>query len=401
MGTATAGQRMAAGVVAATLLAACTYGAKDPGLLGRHQPSAPPAERTVAAGNPELPVVGEAVWTTGDGSSIDLRIALHALRRIEGGTVLDWSVTPIRGLNLLPGDRVPATVDLGLTEDCAGTGNTIMLVDAFDDRVYRPLTDGSHCLCSPLRSARRQLRIGETRLLQVTFPELPAAQKVIDIDLPTVPMFNQVPVTPVGKVPTRTNSTDLARQSTPVRALATTPPLRHPDHDQQFKILVNRVVGADRYTSIEWTVQSLTAGPGLGRTDQTPLARPVITEPTTIQPFALMSGGDLSTRPGLWASALRSPNQQVTMVANLPALPRFTGVVDVRFGDQPPMTALPVVRATDGSIRVGGPIDHSGRTWTYSEERPSDGWPPSAWPTPLPDPTQVDDYRAVIEALPG
>lgn len=391
---------MAAGIVAAMLLAACTYGAEEPGLLGRNQPSSPP-QQTVDPGNPELPVVGEAVWTTGDGSYIDVRIALHALRRIEGGTVLDWSVTPIRGLNLLAGDRVPATVDLGLTEDNAGSGNMIMLVDAFDDRIYRPLTDGSHCLCSPLRSARRGLRIGETRLLQVTFPELPAEQKVIDIDLPTVPMFNQVPVTPAGKVPTRTNSTDLARPSTPARALATTRPLHHPDHDQQFKILINRVIAADRYTSIEWTVQSVTAGPGLGRADQTPLARPVIIKPTMIEPFPASSGGDLGTVPGLWASALRSPNQQVTMVTNLPALPRFTGAVHVRFGDLPPMAGLPVVRAPDGSIRAGGPIEHSGPTWTYRPDDPPSGWPPSAWPTPLPEPAQLNDYRVDIDVLTG
>jgi hypothetical protein len=54
--------------------------------------------------NPDLPVVGEVMWTSADGLDIAVRIAVHAVRRVTGGTVLDWSVTPLHGPGLHPND---------------------------------------------------------------------------------------------------------------------------------------------------------------------------------------------------------------------------------------------------------------------------------------------------------
>jgi hypothetical protein len=123
--------------------------------------------------NPELPVVGEAIWTSADGLGITVRIALHALRRFPGGTVLDWSVTPLHGPGLRPSDPVPSRLDLGLSRPDESYPN-IVLIDAARSEVYRLLTlkgSDSRCLCT--RLSRNSLRIGYTSLFQIAFPALP------------------------------------------------------------------------------------------------------------------------------------------------------------------------------------------------------------------------------------
>jgi len=84
-------------LLAARALAGCTYNPQEPGLFGRETapPTAAPASvsetptETPPSGNRELPVVGEAVWTSGDGLDITIRLAVHAVRRIEGRRLLD------------------------------------------------------------------------------------------------------------------------------------------------------------------------------------------------------------------------------------------------------------------------------------------------------------------------
>ena len=92
--------------VATVMLAGCTYSAEEPGLFPSRVPSqdaeTPAAPLPPQPTNPELPVAGEAVWTTGDGLGVTVRFAVHAVRRIPGATILDWSVTPIS----CPGGRV-------------------------------------------------------------------------------------------------------------------------------------------------------------------------------------------------------------------------------------------------------------------------------------------------------
>ena len=90
-------------------VAGCSYDSVEPGLFGRpasQDATAPPIHRAAPeerqVQNPELPVVGEAIWTSADGLGITARIAVHAIRRFPGGTVLDWSVTPLHGPGLRP-----------------------------------------------------------------------------------------------------------------------------------------------------------------------------------------------------------------------------------------------------------------------------------------------------------
>src|SRR5215211_4002613 len=94
----------------AWLLTGCSYDHVEPGLFGQsaaRETSAPPIrpvtpDERAQTPNPDLPVVGEATWTSADGFDITMRVAVHAVRRTEGATVLDWSVTPLRGAGLQP-----------------------------------------------------------------------------------------------------------------------------------------------------------------------------------------------------------------------------------------------------------------------------------------------------------
>jgi hypothetical protein len=147
------------------VVAGCTYNRAEPSLFDhpRTRDTTVPPLRSVTPveaaqlANPYLPVVGEAIWTSVDGLDITVRIAVHAVRRVTGGTVLDWSVTPLHGPGLQPNDPVPRTFDLGLTRPGEGYPN-ILLVDAARSRVYRPLTlkaSASGCLCTPSPSCNR------------------------------------------------------------------------------------------------------------------------------------------------------------------------------------------------------------------------------------------------------
>ena len=160
--------RMAPVVAAAlVVVAGCTYSEREPGLLDRETPqptvgppssTSPPTATPVPVTNPELPVAGESVWTSADGLDVQVRFAVHAVRRVDGGTVLDWSVTPIRAANLRPGDAVPDSVDLGLSRRWESSAN-VFLVDAPRRTVYRPLVrapDSDYCLCTPIWLSQRK-----------------------------------------------------------------------------------------------------------------------------------------------------------------------------------------------------------------------------------------------------
>ena len=76
----------------------------------------------------------------------------------------------------------------------------------------------NHCLCSPLWVVQQDLRIGETRLLQVAFPELPAAAGVRRRQPGHPAAVRPRPGEPVGTAPVARQPTDLARPAEPVPA---------------------------------------------------------------------------------------------------------------------------------------------------------------------------------------
>src|SRR5829696_8409747 len=150
-------KRLVAVVAAGCVLSSgCTYAKEEPGLFRNNATSSPTVETLPppAPTNPELPVAAEAEWTTAEGLHISTRFAIHAVRRIQGATVVDWSVTPLSSPDYGIGDRLPSWADLGLSRSSEGDIN-MFLLDPANGKVYRTLSHESRrlfrrCLCTPM-----------------------------------------------------------------------------------------------------------------------------------------------------------------------------------------------------------------------------------------------------------
>jgi hypothetical protein len=434
-------KRLVAVVAAACVLSTgCTYTKEEPGLFRTEESQSPTVEQTrpPAPTNPELPVVAEAEWTTAEGLKITTRFAIHAVRRLEDATVVDWSVTPLSAPGLVRGDRLPSWVDLGLSRTSEGDINMFML-DPAGGKVYRTLSHQSRrlfnrCLCTPLWLAQQDLRIGETRLLQATFPPLPATLNFIDVDMINMAPFVDIPVTPIGQVPTALHPTDLARPPTPGRAVLAQQVFRYRQEPRRVQsIAIDRVVVAPGRTSLEWTIKSVT--------DQStfvlePALSPIggvlpeavdVLDPDVVSGPMIRPQGATAGKParvswmtaavsqrkayeclcsplGLWAGSLRREGGQASVASNYPALPAGTRSVDVILPGVATLSGVPVVAAEDLAARLGAPQSYAADTWIYYSDDPPRGWSTDQWPTPLPDPNQLEDYRFSIEnitPLPG
>ncbi len=421
--------------VAAALLVVvgCTYSEREPGLLDRDTPQptvpsseSPPTATPLPVANPKLPVAGEAVWTSADGLDVQVRFAVHAVRRVDGGTVLDWSVTPIRAPNLQPGDAVPDSVDLGLSRRWESSAN-LFLVDARRRTVYRPLLrapDSDYCLCTPIWLAQRSLRIGVTTLLQVAFPELPAALRTVDVDIPTVPQFWRVPVTPVGQVPAANRPTDLTRPAEVHPRVARSDMFRYGASEQVFRVSVHRVIAGGSFTSLEWAIVSVTGGDGVEAASAPPFASADAATVTAHNPVAasgpvlhvdgdgtilhtrlmtnrLTSGNAdecLCTDLRSGAAVLQEPDKVATVVTNYPALPKGTQQVEVVFDGLDPMNVT-VTPAPDATINTAEPVPTNPKFWLLRCNNPQTGWQTSEWPTPVPTRAQLEGYTATVDLI--
>lgn len=415
-----------------TALSGCSSGREEPGLFGRSSPPSPsPVVQTSVPSqvNPELPVVGEAVWTSAEGLDIQVRIAVHAVRRMTGATVLDWSVTPLRGQGLKAGDQLPPTVNLGLTRLGEDNAN-VFLVDGWASQVYRPLTSSgfggaASCLCSPVRLAERNLHIGETSLLQIAYPPLPESLGTVDVDIATVPMFSNVPVTAAGLVPMPLQMDYLARDADVSSVGPSRGPFSYRD-GQRFLVSIDQVLAGSTFTSIRWTIQSLTAGPGLDAATKSPFAEATAFDVRPYNPSSAsgpqlrltgpkgrllhsrqVSVGSLERRVveclcsdfRVWASALQHAEQQASVVTNFAALPIGTQRVDVILPGLKSLHNVEVTPAPDAAFQSGGGTTRRNLTWTYSAADPPSGWSVDQWPTPLPDRGQLMRFQATIEPL--
>jgi hypothetical protein len=427
--------RIAPTVAAALLVAGCTYSEREPGLLDRHpsqptlgpQSSKSPSTATpLPVANPELPVAGEAVWTSADGLDVQVRFAVHAVRRVDGGTVLDWSVTPIRAPNLRPGDAVRDSVDLGLSRRWESSAN-VFLVDAQRRTVYRPLLrapDSEYCLCTPIWLSQRSLRIGVTTLQQVAFPELPDALRTVDVNIPTVPQFWRVPVTLVGQVPVAHRPTDLTRPAEVHPRVARSDMFRYGAGEQVFRVRVHRVIAGGSFTSLEWAIVSVTGGDGVEAASAPPFASVDAATVTAQNPVAasgpaLRVAGDgtilharvmtnrltsgeadecLCTDLRSWAAVLRQPDKVATVVTNYPALPKGTQQVEVVFDGLDPMEVT-VTPASDATINTASPVPTKPKFWRLRRDNPRPGWKAGEWPTPVPTRAQLEGYTATVDLI--
>ncbi|MGI8459046.1 MAG: hypothetical protein ACR2LI_13165 [Propionibacteriaceae bacterium] len=413
----------------ALLLAGCGVGPRpEPGLFGRPgQASSSPtvSDRTRAPSPSNLPVLADSTWTTTDGLGVTVRMAVHAIRRIPGATVLDWSITPLSAAGLNTGDDVPEGVELGLQR--FGDGDTnVFLTEPAHRRLYRPLSArGStrHCLCTPIWLVQRRLQVGRTRLLQLSFPRLPADVSSVSVLTLTMPPMTGLPVTPINTVPRAEGPADLTRPVQIHPALASTPVFTYRGRTtgQQYVVFVEDVVTSAAFTTLRWTVQMVTDGDGLrglpplaaGRTDPytyDEASGPVLRLPRggttrTAQLVTTTLDGRgttecLCSNLDVGYAASGRTSQRITLVTIYPGLPTGTRRVDVAFPGLPTLADIPTTVATE-TRGAGPPIDAGllAPSWTYDPSDPPGGWDVAAWPTPLPERSQLADYVTSVDRL--
>jgi hypothetical protein len=423
------------------LLAGCTYSEREPGLFRPSEPhiseTSKPERLPPRKTNPALPVAGEAIWTTGEGLRVTVRFAIHAIRRIEGATVLDWSVTPLKAPMLETGDRLPSRLDLGLTRQ--GVGDVNIVLSDTGGRVYRQLTHMSRaefnrCLCSPIWTAQLGLRLGETRMLQLAFPELPPDVKFLDVSLANVPTFWHVPVSPLGQAPFATRSTKLGRPAEHVDPVSRPQPFSFPWNKGLLQnIQIRQIVRSPNSTSVEWTINSFTEQPSVSLIAYGPPVAATAPEGVLLVNQESASGPQIraSTGPGgpllqvrwmtarsqgmdfyeclctpigIWAGSLRRSGGSATVTTTFPTLPVNAAKADVVLTGVVTLRNLPVVRAPDAAAKSGDSAEVATRYWTYEVNAPPHGWSTWDWPTPTPDPVQLSSYNTFVEKvvpLPG
>ena len=418
------------------VLAGCTWSQTEPGLLpgpATQQDQQTVRQQTPQPTNPRLPVAGETTWTSAEGQQVTTRIAVHAVRRAPGMTVLDWSITPLSAPDRQIGDDVPPGFDLGLDRSTAG-GVNIVLLDPGSDTVYRPLShkqssQAYQCLCTPIWAAQATLHIGETRLLQVAYPPLPAGVRFVDVVASTLPPFGHVPVSGEGWVPTATRPSQLARpveSATPLTA----PQFFQTDDGEEARrtatLRVDEILAGDGVTTVRWTLRSMSGqraflvvplGPPL--VASTGLDQPVISTNAASGPELAVAGhapmaalwmtGDYRGRPFLeclctnldyWAIGLRNAGGTAQLITTYPALPRGTDHVELVLPGVANLPRLPVSRAADGATRVGPPARADATPeWRYDQKRPPLGWSSGEWPTPLPTVDQLSSYDRRVDRL--
>lgn len=419
-------------VVLVLLTAACSWNRSEPGLFPSPPPQptasfAPLPPPPPAPANPRLPVAGSVGWQTGDGTDVTVRIAVHAVRRAVGVTVLDWSVTPLAAPGAQFGDDLPGSVNLGIIDESQDTYG-ILLVDPAGDRVYRPLTARSaevfhHCLCTPVWRVQQRLRIGETVLLQVAYPPLPDRLDSITVLLPnTRPVFG-VPITPVGEAPIAAvpvvltaPAEDFVPAARPVSFNLDGRPRR------TSSIQLIRILSGGGLTAMEWTLtsrndqrgsESRGFGPPVSRATPTDVrvldtrdaSGPVLRPAAGRTPASWVSV-DLYGQPGiqclcttigLWAAGLWDKGGSVTVVTFYPALPRGTRRVDVELPGAQTLLGVPVEIPAAPSPSPNLPVEAG--TWTYDESDLPRATSVTDWPTRLPDPAQLGEYQTSIERI--
>jgi hypothetical protein len=357
------------------LLTGCTYSDREPGLFSR-APTPSSTDTRSPAPTPDsvaaIPVIGEAIWTSTDRFEVSVRIAVHAVRRVLGGTVLDWSATALAGPDAAPGETLFLEFDMNEEFD-------ISLIDADSAKVYRPLIShrSGTCLCTPIALAQQTMVVSSPRLLQVAFPRLPASVRQVEVNISAVPILNRVPVTPAGHVPSAATETDLARPAGEQPPLASTPEFTR-SGGQAFVFEVDSILASGNFTSLVWTVRARSPGRGSIGTAHPQIRRsggPALQARAATAQFA----GETTTQClcptlGTHAYRLQRTGNRARLVTNFPALPRPASTVDVLFPGLDPLVGVHVASASDGASRAGSPVPADTSTWAYSGNRPQAAW---------------------------
>jgi outer membrane protein OmpA-like peptidoglycan-associated protein len=398
------------------------------------------------------PVLSSFVLDAGTETPQDVRVAIHGVRRVDGATVLDWSVTPLASDTAKAGDKVDQPLDIDV-DPGFDNSNALQLVDTAGKKVYRPLDNddqvapGDHqvagCLCVPWFMVKGDLTVGKTRLMQAAFPELPAGLDKITVSIRNQPLASDAPVAPIGEVLTG-KGIDLNAKADDLPQAAPAASFTYPVGDsldkpaQAMSLTINQVIAGPSGTSLVYTVKADAAGPGLNSFGGRPINDPEVVQYGT-SVFDLASSGPAIaaagaegrlTRPWFasmkqkteippgaaenfaWRECLCSTTQfygkiletagrSITLIEHMPALPSGTSTVDVVFPDKslPTVKGVKVTEAPEVASKfkkadVG--------TWTYGSVETDDlpkGWNLNKWPTPVPDAASIDASVVAVDDL--
>ncbi len=413
------------------LIGACSQHRSEPGLFGRQQPvPAPTVSGTPARSGsgadggrgvgPDLPVLGERIWVSGDGTATPFRIALHSLRRIAGGTVLDWSITALPRVGLELGTQLSDAVGVGPAGDPLG----FRLIDTAAGRVYGPLTgrSGNDCLCTVPGT---RMEAGRTLVQQLVFPALPADVHVVAVDIPSVALFTGVPLPDPGQVVRALHRVDLGRPPDVDEVSHWTPAFSYGPTGQRLRLGIVSVDASRDATSVVWSIQSLSAGPGLDAGGTLPItaAADAGTNHRVASGLRLAASaadarvgrpvgvwrewtGDhrspgrcLCTDLGGWTGRLTPPGRSVTVVSNFPALPRRAGRVDAIFPGLVRIDRIAVRRPGGAESAHVGYLPDGSSHWSSGVPYEVLGWPVEAWPTPRPDASMLPFFDVSVGRL--
>ncbi|MGI3782076.1 MAG: hypothetical protein ACRYG2_15040, partial [Janthinobacterium lividum] len=327
---------------------------------------------------------------------------------------------------------LPSDTDLGLDRSLPGQQDLVLL-DTSTARAYRPLANVSpelvnRCLCTPLLAVLPQLRFGETRLLQLAFPPLPATTTRIDVALPNLAVVPGVPVTSAGEAPVARRPTNLARPAVDGNPVSGAKLYILPGSRRHLEtVVVNRVVASRGLTSVAWTLYSVDdqdphtravpplsapLPPGVRVATEIPASGPRLRLPghreqvgvrwTTATYAGQPAYECLCSGLGLWSRGLRTAGGSARLSTLVGPLPVGTKRVDVLFPGLDAFTDVPVTWADD--VEANPSASGTDATWTYEATDPPRGWSTADWPTPLPAAAQVADYAShperIVSALP-
>ena len=264
-----------------------------------------------------------------------VRIAVHAVRRIPGGTVLDWSVTPLSARRASDhGDPVPPSFNLGLSRFGEDTVN-IFLIDSQRGRLYRPLTRSARGLPAvpvhtrPAGAARRS---GSARppCSRSPIAGCRSTSPTVDVDIATVPIFGRRPVTPDRDGPAARS----VRPTSPGR------PIRDPGRRHRTLPLPAAAASGSRsgstrsrpggtFTSLAWTDHLAECGSGL-EAGRRPTVRRRPSPPISVQRRRRPAGRVLESVDGRRLRARLDQAELADVAAGLGVpVHRSAGVADV------------------------------------------------------------------------
>lgn len=449
----------ATSLVLLAVLAGCTTG--TPPVPGPETPSpstvasSPPTTPT-----PEIPVVASWVLDAGTQSPQEVRVALHGIRRTQGASVLDWSVTPLAGPGRHAGDPVGQKLSLGM-ERWIEQGYGLSLIDLEARTLYRPLDDDPQewmghnvigCLCTRWEALENNFKIGTTRLLQAAFPEVPEDLTSIAVAVQGSPLIESVPVAGEGKLLSGPGL-DLTVPAASVTPLTPEVEFSYPldaggAPTQRFSLHVDEVLAAPSSTTLRFTVTAVDDGPGFSVVPGHPVGDPALpaswwsVSPSRASGPGLRVDGATEAAPTLraWiatvsqmedqkidrplqesqpmqealASEIAHPfsSQRLTTagdaqayIAHLPGISSDATTIDVVFPEDslPPFTRVPVTRATPVPAFTQVDAGDVG-TWApglgkEGEAVADRGWVLDDWPTPLPDQATIAAADSAVDEL--